>query len=290
MGDEAIVGAGESGGVAGGSGGVTDGSGGVTDEGGGVTDERGGVTDERFPRHVAERLAALPGVRAVALGGSRAQGTHTARSDWDFAVYYRGSFDPDELRAVGWPGQVSELGGWGGGVFNGGAWLTVEGRAIDVHYRDLEVVEHELAEARAGRFRWEPLMFHLAGIPSYLVVAELAVNKVLSGDLPRPDYPSALRERAPALWRDRAALTLGYAKANFAPHGKATEVAGALATAAMCTAHAVLAGRGEWVTNEKTLLARAGLRTVDDVVAELRPDPRVLVSAFEEAERLFASV
>src|SRR4051794_19302643 len=144
------------------------------------------MTDDMFLDHVADRLAALPTVQAVTLGGSRAQGTYTPDSDWDLAIYYRGGFDPADLRAVGWAGEVSEIGGWGGGVFNGGAWLTVEGRRVDVHYRDLDVVERELAEAEAGRFRAEPLLFHLAGIPTYLVVAELAVNQVLHGELPRP--------------------------------------------------------------------------------------------------------
>jgi predicted nucleotidyltransferase len=141
-------------------------------------------SDADFLATTADRLAALPGVRAVALGGSRADGTHRPDSDWDLAVYYRGPFDPDDLRALGWPGEVSEIGGWGGGVFNGGAWLTVDGRRVDVHYRDLGVVEHELAEAAEGRFRVEPLLFHLAGIPSYLVVAELALNQVLRGNSP----------------------------------------------------------------------------------------------------------
>ncbi|MEU0214239.1 nucleotidyltransferase domain-containing protein, partial [Streptomyces sp. NPDC006265] len=126
---------------------------------------------------VADRLALLPAVEAVTLGGSRAQGTERPDSDWDLAVYYRGAFDPADLRAVGWEGEVCEIGAWGGGVFNGGAWLTIEGRSVDVHYRDLDVVEHEVAEAEAGRFRVEPLMFHLAGIPTYLLVAELAINK-----------------------------------------------------------------------------------------------------------------
>ncbi|NUU21440.1 MAG: nucleotidyltransferase domain-containing protein, partial [Streptomycetaceae bacterium] len=224
------------------------------------------MTDDAFLDHVAARLASLPAVRAVTLGGSRAQGTHTADSDWDFAVYYRGAFDPADLRAIGWDGEVSELGAWGGGVFNGGAWLTVDGRRVDVHYRDLDAVEHELAEARAGRVRWEPLMFHLAGIPSYLPVAELAVNRLLRGELPRPDYPEALRKTAPVVWRERAALTLLYTKNTYAPRGQAVEVAGGLATAAMETAHAVLAARGEWVTNEKRLLDRAGLRDLDAVV------------------------
>ncbi|MEU6066479.1 nucleotidyltransferase domain-containing protein [Streptomyces sp. NPDC047082] len=227
-------------------------------------------TDQTFLDTVADRLATLPTVRAVALGGSRAQGTHTRDSDWDLAVYYRGLFDPADLRALGWEGEVSEVGGWGGGVFNGGAWLTVDGRRVDVHYRDLDVVEHELAEAEEGRFRVEPLLFHLAGIPSYLVVAELAVNRVLHGDLPRPaDYPEALRRSAPDRWYGTARATLAYAKANHAPHGRLTEVAGALATAAAQTGHAVLAARGEWVTNEKRLLERAGLRAVDGIVSTL---------------------
>ncbi|WP_182900755.1 nucleotidyltransferase domain-containing protein [Microbispora sp. H10830] len=247
------------------------------------------MTDQAFLDHVADRLAALPGVRAVTLGGSRAQGTHTPSSDWDFALYYRGPFDPAGLRAVGWEGEVSEIGGWGGGVFNGGAWLTIDGRRADVHYRDLDVVEHELAEAEQGRFHWEPLMFHLAGIPSYLVVAELAVNRVLRGALPRPGYPEPLRRSAPPMWRDRAAMTLQYAGSAYAARGLATEVAGALATAAMQTAHAVLAARGEWVTNEKRLLERAGLRGVDAIVAALRPDPHALTRAVAEAKALFAA-
>ncbi|MGW0005902.1 nucleotidyltransferase domain-containing protein [Nocardia grenadensis] len=245
------------------------------------------MTDEIFLAHVADRLADLPAVRAVTLGGSRAQGTHTPDSDWDFAVYYRGDFDPADLRAVGWAGDVSEVGGWGGGVFNGGAWLTIDDRHVDVHYRDLDVVEHELAEARQGRFHWEPLMFHLAGIPSYLVVAELAVNRVLHGTLPCPAYPVALRRAAPPSWRDRATMTLNYAREAFVRRGQATEVAGALATAAAQTAHAMLAARGEWVTNEKRLLDRAGLRAVDEIVGGLTADPAVLARAVDTARDLF---
>lgn len=257
------------------------------------------MNDDAFLDHVADRLAALPAVEAVALGGSRAQGpvcpgpdappgAPRPDSDWDFAVYYREVFDPDTLRALGWPGEVSDIGGWGGGVFNGGAWLTIDGRRVDVHYRDLAVVEHELAEARAGRFHIEPLMFHLAGIPSYLVVAELAINRVLRGQAPRPDgYPEALRRAAPDVWRGRADSTLHYAKHNHAPRGGHTEVAGAIATAAMQTAHAVLAARGAWVTNEKRLLERAGLRDVDAILARLDTDPDTLVKAVEDVTALF---
>ncbi|GEM30875.1 hypothetical protein NN3_18820 [Nocardia neocaledoniensis NBRC 108232] len=150
-----------------------------------------------------------------------------------------------------------------------GAWLTIGDRPVDVHYRDLDVVEHEIAEANEGRFHWEPLMFHLAGIPSYLLLAELSVNRVLRGRLPRPEYPHALR----------ADLTLRYARDAYAAHGRLTELAGALATAGMYTAHAVLASRGEWITNEKRLLHRAGLRALDTIITDLDPSPDSLSRA-----------
>lgn len=231
------------------------------------------LSDAAFLDRTADTLARLPGVRAVALGGSRAEGTARDDSDWDLAIYYRGHFDPADLRAVGWEGVVSEVGGWGGGVFNGGAWLTVEGRRVDVHYRDLDVVEHEVAEARAGRFRVEPLLFHLAGIPTYLVVAELAVNRVLRGETARPGpYPEALRRAAFERWSGSARATLGYAEAQHVPRGRLTETVGAVAVAVTQAGHAVLAARGAWVTNEKRLLERAGLRDVDAVVAEAASD------------------
>ncbi|MGM9382954.1 nucleotidyltransferase domain-containing protein [Streptomyces antibioticus] len=247
-------------------------------------------SDAVFLSGTADALAALPTVRAVALGGSRAQGTHRADSDWDLAVYYRGAFDPADLRALGWDGEVSEVGGWGGGVFNGGAWLTVDGRRVDVHYRDLDAVEHEWAQAEEGRFRVEPLMFHLAGIPSYLVVAELAVNQVLRGELRQPTaYPPRLRRTAPDRWYGTARATLAYARAGHAPAARRTEAAGALAVAATQVGHAVLAARGEWVTNEKRLLERAGLRAVDDLVARLGSGgPDTLDTVLGQAETLFA--
>ena len=245
------------------------------------------LPDQTFLDTTADRLAALPAVRAVTLGGSRAQGTERPDSDWDLAIYYRGGFDPDDLRAVGWEGEVSAVGAWGGGVFNGGAWLTVDGRRVDVHYRDLDVVEHEVAEAEQGLFRVEPLMFHLAGIPTYLLVAELAINKVVRGELPRPAaYPPALRETAPAHWHGMAAATLAYAKAGHAPRGAVTQAAGAIALAATQTAHAVLAARGEWVTNEKGLVARAGLHDVDALLGTLTRAPDELAQRVTDVEIL----
>lgn len=72
-------------------------------------------------RHIASRLAELPGVVAVTLGGSRAQGTQRPDSDWDFGLYYEDTIDPSDVVALGWPGEITGPEGWGP-VVNGGAW------------------------------------------------------------------------------------------------------------------------------------------------------------------------
>lgn len=244
----------------------------------------------KFPLDdVADALATLPGVDAVALGGSRAQGTARDDSDWDFAVYYRDTFDPDELRHLaqssGWDGEATEIGGWGGGVFNGGAWFTIADSKVDVHYRDLTVINAELARAERGEFHIEPLMFHIAGIPSYLVLAELAMNRVLRGDLPTASFPDALRESASAEWAGRARMNLDYAEHGHAARGRLAQCAALMVVAASECAHSVLASRGEWVTNEKTLLDRAGLSVVETVIAGLTPDVESLVTGVQELRR-----
>ncbi|ACQ81993.1 conserved hypothetical protein [Beutenbergia cavernae DSM 12333] len=244
--------------------------------------------DEAFLGGVADRLAALPGVRAVTLGGSRAEGTHAPESDWDLAVHYRGSFDPQDLRDVGWRGEVSELGGWGGGIFNGGAWLEIDDRRVDVHYRDLAVTERVLADARDGRFAVEPLMFHLAGIPTYLLLAELAQAQVLRErePLPRPEYPEALRREAPREWWGRAEVTFGYALDGHARRGRVTQAVGLAAVATAQAAHAVVAARGVWVTNDKQLLARAGLEGVDELLGAPGRTPEELAATVTRCREL----
>jgi predicted nucleotidyltransferase len=64
-------------------------------------------------RHLAEQLAKVPGVVAVTLGGSRASGAAREESDWDFGLYYREEVRADDLRGLGFEGQVVEPGEWG---------------------------------------------------------------------------------------------------------------------------------------------------------------------------------
>jgi hypothetical protein len=104
-------------------------------------------------KRVVARLAPIQGIRAVALGGSRARGTAREDSDIDLGLYYDHSapFVIEELdtaarqlddRHTG--GLVTPLGAWGQGV-NGGGWLLIDGHHVDFLYRDLSHM-HEVIE------------------------------------------------------------------------------------------------------------------------------------------------
>ncbi|MBW8886990.1 MAG: nucleotidyltransferase domain-containing protein [Fibrobacteres bacterium] len=246
------------------------------------------LNDADFLEAVAGSLARMPGVEAVMLGGSRAAGRQSPASDWDFSIYYRGNFDVTAVRDLGWPGEVSALGGWGGGVFNGGAWLEAGGRRVDVHYRDLNDVERRIREAEKGEFAIEQLLFYLAGIPTYVIVAELALGQVLSGSLPRPGYPEALKRTAYRIWQDRAEVTLHYALKAYAERGDRAMACGSVARALLEAGHARLARDGVWITNEKTLLAQAGFANADALYAALGPGPEGLVALIERARSLIS--
>jgi hypothetical protein len=243
------------------------------------------AVDDDFLDYVAESLGQLTGAVAVALGGSRVQGTSRPDSDWEFSIYYRGTFDPQEVRALGWHGQTTELGGWGP-LFNGGGAFTVNGRPIDIHYRDLDRIDAIQSAADRGEFTVEPLLFHQAGIPSYILLAELAMNRTLRGELPRPVYPDALRRNAPEFWLPGVDLTLRYARAAHARQGRVAQCAGLISEAGCRAGHAILAHRGQWVTNEKQLLARAGLAELNDVVADLTPDADTLEAQVDRARNI----
>ncbi|MDP8903958.1 MAG: nucleotidyltransferase domain-containing protein [Chloroflexota bacterium] len=243
--------------------------------------------DERLIDRFAAEAAGIPGVIAVTLGGSRAVGTDHRDSDFDFAIYHRRRLDPADVRAVGWPGEVFAPGEWGGGVMNGGAFLEVEGRRVDLHYRDLDSVERCCAQAEAGHFNVERLPFYLAGIPTYVVMAELAIARVLVGELPRPSYPPALRDAAPPFWRGAAQLSLAGAR-GYAEREQLPECVASLTRALIEEAHARAAERAEWVLNEKRLIDAAGLGAVRPAFELLSAAADRLAALCAEVERAIA--
>jgi predicted nucleotidyltransferase len=229
---------------------------------------------------IVPELVPLPGVVAVVLGGSRARGTDRPDSDWDIGLYYRGDFDAGLLADLGFPGHVAQPGEWGR-IVNGGAWLSVEGEPVDVLLRDLDVVERWWSDAQDGRFDIDNVEGHIAGLPTYTPVGELAISQVLHGRLPRVTYPDALRATAGRRWRWNGAFSLAFAE-KYATRGDVALAAGTMARATAQTAHGVLAERGEWVLNEKGIIDAAGLAAAHEIIGTSARDPEGAVRALHE--------
>jgi hypothetical protein len=208
-------------------------------------------------RELAARLIDIAGMVAVTLGGAHAGGLGRPDGDRGFWLYYRGELRADDVRALGFEGTVVEPGEWGR-LANGGARLTAEGQRVDLFYRDLDAVRHWVEEAEAGRYEVDQVEGYLAGMASYVLVGELALAEVLAGALPRPEFPDALRQVAPARWRRSAAFSLAVADAAAERHD-VVACAGLLAKAAIEAAQAALAERGEWALNEQGIVRGAGL-------------------------------
>ncbi|RSM98741.1 DNA polymerase subunit beta [Nonomuraea sp. WAC 01424] len=236
------------------------------------------MRDERL-REIAGRLAEVPGVVAVVLGGSRARGTHRPDSDYDLGLYPRGPLAVGDLRALaqemtGEPTEVTEPGGWGPWV-DGGGWLTVDGRRVDWIYRDLDRVHRVWHDCRAGRYEIGTQPGHPLGFYSHAYAGEVALCKVLadgSGELAAlraetAEYPPALREAlVQGLWEAGFSLmTAGYGASGEDP----VYAAGALFRAIGVACHALHAADGAWLINEKGMVAATGrLPSAPDGFAE----------------------
>ncbi|GHB46856.1 nucleotidyltransferase [Streptomyces xanthochromogenes] len=216
---------------------------------------------------VAERLAEVPGVVAVALGGSRARGTHRVDSDWDLGLYYRGDLDVPALARLareltGTPVEVAGPGGWGPWV-NGGAWLVVDGVAVDWILRDLDRVERVWAQCRDGRYEVATQPGHPLGFWSPVYPGEVALGRVLAdprGELTELQravrhYPEPLRAALVAAAWEAEFSVAGARKA--VGSGDALYVSLCLSRAFGILAQSLHAHHRRWLLNEKGALASA---------------------------------
>ncbi|MFE9916474.1 nucleotidyltransferase domain-containing protein [Micromonospora sp. NPDC005553] len=221
-----------------------------------------------IPTDLPDRLCAVEGVVAVALGGSRARGEQRPDSDWDLGLYYRGELDLPALRAVA--ATVADTavaltapGGWGPWV-DGGGWLRIGGVAVDWIYRDLDRVHSAWADCRAGRYEVGVQAGHPLGFYSSAYVGEVAMCQVLAdptGQLTAlkeqaRDYPPALADALVAGGWEAGFLLAGAAKA--AAGGDSGYVAGCLFRAVGVLAQVLHARAGRWLINEKGMIAAAG--------------------------------
>ncbi|MEU3566134.1 nucleotidyltransferase domain-containing protein [Kitasatospora sp. NPDC006786] len=233
--------------------------------------------------NMASQLARVPGVVGVMLGGSRARGEERPESDWDLGVYYRGAPDLDALRALAGPEvEVAEPGGWGPWV-NGGAWLRVEGVAVDWILRDLDRVGRVWADCRRGRFEVGTQAGHPLGFWSPCYPGEVALGLPLAdptGELTRlkeqaADYPEPLRDAlTAATWEADFLLDTA---AKSAAHADALHVSLCLSRAVGILVQALHAHHRRWCLNEKGALAVA--EQLPDTPADFGSTARGLLAA-----------
>jgi hypothetical protein len=70
------------------------------------------------------------------------------------------------------------------------------------------------AAAEDGKFEIQREVGYVAGIATYVPVGELALGRVLPGELPRPQFPPKLRQTAPPAWFRLAAGALHFAEVH----------------------------------------------------------------------------
>jgi predicted nucleotidyltransferase len=138
----------------------------------------------QFIHHVVERLQSIEGIAAIALGGSRARGNHTQKSDVDLGIYYQPENPPDLIALNQLASQLDDNhrenlitpnGEWGKWI-NGGGWLKIEGISVDFLYRDVVQVNRVIEECHAGQITIDYQPGHPHGFISSIYMGEVAIG------------------------------------------------------------------------------------------------------------------
>ena len=228
------------------------------------------ANDERLLGELTEILSAVSGVRAIALGGSRARGTATPRSDYDIGLYYDGGSPLDvaalgrvaaEIDDRGEAAVVTPIGGWGPWI-DGGGWLVIEESRVDLLYRDLARVGRVIDDCQAGRIEVAYQPGHPHAFISSIYMGEVALCKVLHD----PDgalaalrartvpYPEALKATLRQRFEWEARFSLENAEKSTARRDTA-HIAGCVFRSVACLCQSLHAANGVYLLNEKGAVA-----------------------------------
>jgi predicted nucleotidyltransferase len=217
-------------------------------------------------------LAAVPGVAAIALGGSRARGTARPHSDTDIGIYYHRGDEPTAARLrealrglVDDPDAavVTEVGAWGPWIV-GGAWLSIGSKKVDLLFRCLEAVEEVIRECRAGDVRMDYQPGHPHGFSSAIWMGEVALCRPLHD----PDgalaalkvmtepYPDPLREALIRRFLWEVLFSVENGEIAFARSDQ-THIAGCAYRALCCVGQVLFALNRRYLINEKGAIEEA---------------------------------
>jgi hypothetical protein len=217
-------------------------------------------------------LAEVPGVAAIALGGSRARGTATETSDYDIGLYYSAEqpLDTNGLLQAARSfadapeaAQMASVGGWGPWIVGGG-WLNVAGCKVDLLYRSLDDVADVIAKCRAGEIDIHYQPGHPHGFCSAIWMGEVAWCVPLhdpEGQLAKlkaaaSPYPRALRDALIRKFEWEILFAIENAELA-AARGEQNHVAGCAYRALACAAQVLFARNERYLINEKGALQEA---------------------------------
>jgi predicted nucleotidyltransferase len=221
---------------------------------------------------ITARLSAVPGVVAVALGGSYARGTARPDSDLDVAMYYaeQRPFAIEDIRSIAaeisiaGPPEVTDFYGWGPWV-NGGAWIRTAAGKVDFIYRNLDQVRRTIDDAVRGINRHDFNQQPAYGFYSVIYLGETHVcvplhdpaGHIASMKQQVAVYPPLLKEKTITsnLWL--AEFSIAHA-AGYAGRGDAYAVSGALTRTAAFLTQVLFALNETYFVNDKTAMVEIG--------------------------------
>lgn len=259
------------------------------------------------------RLSAVPGVRAVVLGGSYARGAQRPGSDLDIGLYYAEAapFEIDAIRrvAAGFApdGALTVTGfyEWGAWV-NGGAWIHNQVSKVDFLYRNIDQVQRAIDDALRGVTHHDFDQQPAYGFYSVIYLGETFICKPLydpQGIIARlkeqvAAYPPLLKEKvvAGSLWM--AEFSLLHAD-GYAANGDVYTTAGALTRTASFLTQALFALNETYYMNDKTAMKEiaafpivpAGyVETLSGILGGIGRTPAELQAATRALRGLWSSV
>lgn len=227
---------------------------------------------ESVLERVVPRVAEVPGVKAIVLGGSRARGTAIATSDYDLGLYYGSAAELDTgrlLEAV--KGLVDEpqaaavtpVGAWGKWIVGGG-WLLVGGRKVDLLYRGGQEVAEVIRACQAGQIIVDYQPGHPHGFCSAIWMGEVALCQPIHdpdgiiGELKAmtTPYPKQLGEAL--IHRFCWEILFSIENGEIAiPRRDKTHIAGCMHRALCCMGQVLFAVNRRYLVNEKGALDEA---------------------------------
>jgi hypothetical protein len=247
---------------------------------------------------IVSALTGVSGIRAIALGGSHARGTHHADSDLDIGLYYRADdpLDIDAVRAVAKRFSrasapvVTGLWAWGPFV-NGGAWIDNPVCKIDFLYRELDQLERILADALQGEWTHSYDQQPPFGFRSVTTLGEIHIckpqydpeNSLAPLKSALAVYPPALKTRIvqDMLWNAQFSFRFGR---DFAAAGDVPNSVASMARIFHCLVQALYALNETWFLNDKRDLPEiAGFERIpenfDDRISAILATPGPTVGA-----------